>query len=160
MCTVSFVRWRRRWRWWASAGRLLVVRELLCGNYRFGEILHGVPLMSRSLLSQRLKTLEDAGLVERRERAAGNGHEYHLTPAGESCGRSCSGWGRGDSAGCGASPSDQLDPVLLMWDLRRNLDPQRLPERTHRRDVLVSRPAGKEEPLLAARSSARRSSCA
>ena len=39
---------------------LLIVRELLCGNYRFGEILHGVPLMSRSLLSQRLKALEDA----------------------------------------------------------------------------------------------------
>ena len=68
---------------------LLIVRELLCGNYRFGEILHGVPLMSRSLLSQRLKALEDAGLVERRERAAGNGHEY-LPDAGgrRSCGRS------------------------------------------------------------------------
>ena len=27
-------------------------------------------------------------------------------------------------------PSDKLDPVLLMWDLRRNLDPRRLPERS------------------------------
>jgi DNA-binding HxlR family transcriptional regulator len=58
---------------------LLIVRELLTGNYRFGEILHGVPLMSRSLLAQRLKALEDAGLIERRERAAGNGHEYALS---------------------------------------------------------------------------------
>ena len=48
---------------------LLVVRELLCGNYRFNELLLGVPLMSRSLLSQRLKTLEAAGLVERAARA-------------------------------------------------------------------------------------------
>src|SRR6266540_2701061 len=62
---------------------LLIVRELLTGNFRFGEILHGVPLISRSLLSQRLKALEDANLIDRRERAAGNGHEYCLTPAGE-----------------------------------------------------------------------------
>src|SRR6187549_1999554 len=61
---------------------LLVVRELLCGNYRFNEILNGVPLMSRSLLSQRLKTLEQAGIVERVERASGGGHEYRVTAAG------------------------------------------------------------------------------
>jgi len=28
---------------------LLIIRELLCGNYRFGEILHGVPLISRTV---------------------------------------------------------------------------------------------------------------
>ena len=62
---------------------LLIVRELLCGNYRFSEILHGVPLMSRSLLSQRLKALEEAGLVERRSAPPATAHrKYRLTAAG------------------------------------------------------------------------------
>lgn len=108
---------------------LLIVRELLCGNYRFGEILHGVPLMSRSLLSQRLKALEDADLVERRERAGGNGHEYCLTPAGEELRPVVHGLGNWGQRWARRKPTDKLDPVLLMWDLRRNLDLQRLPER-------------------------------
>jgi len=108
---------------------LLIIRELLCGNYRFGEILHGVPLMSRSLLSQRLKALEDASLIERSERAGGNGHEYVLTAAGEELRPIVFGLGNWGQRWVRRNPKDKLDPVLLMWDLRRNLDPRRLPER-------------------------------
>ena len=109
---------------------LLIVRELLCGNYRFSEILNGVPLMSRSLLSQRLKTLEEAGVVERREREGGGGFEYRVTPAGRELEPVVFGLGAwGKRWAGGKLDSEQLDPVLLMWDLRRNLDPARLPER-------------------------------
>ena len=108
---------------------LLILRELLCGNYRFGEILHGVPLISRSLLSQRLKALEDANLVERRERAGANGHEYHLTAAGRELRPIVDGLGTWGQRWLRRNPKDKLDPVLLMWDLRRNLDPRCLPER-------------------------------
>jgi DNA-binding HxlR family transcriptional regulator len=108
---------------------LLIVRELLCGNYRFGEILHGVPLMSRSLLSQRLKALEDANLIERRERPVGGGHEYRLTAAGEQLRPIVDGLGNWGQRWLRRNPKDKLDPVLLMWDLRRNMDPGRLPER-------------------------------
>jgi DNA-binding HxlR family transcriptional regulator len=59
---------------------LLVVRELLSGSRRFGEIQRGVPLMSPTLLSQRLSRLERAGLVEARP-ASGNRREYHPTVA-------------------------------------------------------------------------------
>jgi len=75
---------------------LLIVRELICGNYRFNEIMNGVPLMSRSLLSQRLKMLEEAGIIERRARA-GAGFEYRLTTAGrelESVVMGLGTWGR------------------------------------------------------------------
>ena len=109
---------------------LLVVRELLCGNYRFGEILHGVPLMSRSLLAQRLRVLEDAGLGQRRERAAGNGHEYHLTEAGRELRPIVFGLGTWGQRWVRHNNKESLDPVLLMWDLRRNLDPACLPRRT------------------------------
>jgi DNA-binding HxlR family transcriptional regulator len=106
---------------------LLIVRELLCGNYRFGEILNGVPLMSRSLLSQRLKALEEANLIERRERAGGAGHEYHLTEAGQELRPIVMGLGSWGQRWVRRKPKDKLDPVLLMWDLRRNLDARHLP---------------------------------
>ena len=107
---------------------LLIVRELLCGNYRFNELLNGVPLMSRSLLAQRLKTLEQAGVIERGERARGGGFEYRMTPAGrelEPVVRGLGTWGQRWARN--APGRDELDPVLLMWDLRRNLDMERLP---------------------------------
>ena len=47
----------------------LVIRELaLTGSKRFNDIQRGVPLMSSSLLTKRLRQLEEAGLVERRAR--------------------------------------------------------------------------------------------
>src|SRR5213592_3612865 len=59
----------------------LVIRELaLTGSSRFNDIQRGVPLMSSSLLSKRLRQLEHAGIIERRER------EYHLTAAGRELG--------------------------------------------------------------------------
>lgn len=65
----------------------LVIRELaLTGSRRFNDIQRGVPLMSSSLLTKRLRQLEKAGIVERRQRADGKGSEYHLTPAGEELG--------------------------------------------------------------------------
>jgi DNA-binding HxlR family transcriptional regulator len=107
---------------------LLIVREILCGNYRFSEILNGVPLMSRSLLAQRLKTLEQAGVVERRARDAG-GFEYRVTAAGRELEPVVSGLGAwGQRWARRRLEAESLDPVLLMWDLRRRLDPERLPE--------------------------------
>ncbi len=65
----------------------LVIRELaLTGSRRFNDIQRGVPLMSSSLLTKRLRQLERAGLVERRPRPDGKGSEYHLTPAGNELG--------------------------------------------------------------------------
>jgi DNA-binding HxlR family transcriptional regulator len=62
----------------------LVLRELaLSGSRRFNDIQRGVPLMSSSLLSTRLRQLERAGIVQRRHRLDGRATEYHLTPAGE-----------------------------------------------------------------------------
>ncbi len=61
----------------------LVIREMaLVGSHHFNDIQRGVPLMSSSLLTKRLRQLGQAGIVERRPRPDGNGSEYHLTPAG------------------------------------------------------------------------------
>src|SRR5688572_33475520 len=60
----------------------LVVRELLCGSTRFNEIRRGVPRMSASLLAQRLRKLEQVGVIKRVQ-GSGTSAEYHLTGAGE-----------------------------------------------------------------------------
>jgi DNA-binding HxlR family transcriptional regulator len=97
----------------------LVVRELLCGSVRFNDLQRGVPRMSSSLLSRRLKELQYAGVVERRRGRAG--FEYHLTPAGrelfpvvEAMGLWAHRWLQHANIAPG-----NLDPNLLMWDIRR-----------------------------------------
>src|SRR5262249_57109664 len=62
----------------------LVLRELLCGSTQFSDLHRGVPLMSRSLLSLRLKQLEQIGVVERKH--GPQGPQYHLTQAGRGLG--------------------------------------------------------------------------
>jgi len=102
----------------------LVVRELLCGSTRFNDLQRGVPRMSSSLLAQRLKQLQYAGVVERSRSAAGV--EYRLTAAGkelfpvvEAMGVWAQRWLRHELIA-----ADNLDPDLLMWDIRRTVSAQ------------------------------------
>ena len=60
----------------------VILREMVSGSTRFSEIQRGAPLMSPSLLTKRLKELEAAGVIERRQAASGRAFEYHLTEAG------------------------------------------------------------------------------
>ena len=107
----------------------LVVRELLSGSVRFNDLQRGVPRMSSSLLSRRLKDLEFAGIIERRRAEKGPGWEYHLTGAGrellpiiEGMGLWAQRWSRNDLVA-----DDNLDPDLLMWDIRRNVSAEGMP---------------------------------
>lgn len=59
---------------------LLVVREILCGSRRFSEIRRGIPRISKTMLSERLQALVQAGALSRDEGA--QGPEYALTAAG------------------------------------------------------------------------------
>lgn len=107
----------------------LVIRELLSGSRRFNDIQRGVPLMSSALLSERLKTLERCGVVERKPVPGGRAHEYHLTRAGEELRpwvELMGVWGQ-RWVRRGVTPED-ADPALLMWDMRRNIDVERLPD--------------------------------
>jgi DNA-binding HxlR family transcriptional regulator len=62
----------------------LILREIvLFDRHHFSEIQHGVGRISQSLLAQRLRTLEGAGVIERRPNRFGRGWEYHPTQAGK-----------------------------------------------------------------------------
>ena len=96
----------------------LVVRELLCGSRRFNDLHRGVPRMSTSLLAQRLRHLEDIGVVRRS--AAGKVWEYSLTEAGEDLRPIIMALGHWGARWIGSRlRDDALDAGLLMWDIRR-----------------------------------------
>lgn len=100
---------------------ILVVRELAAGSQSFNDLRKGLPLMSPTLLSARLKALEQSGIVERTSR---DKHvSYVLTDAGDELTRiiwQLGTWGhrwvRSDLG------SDDLDPSLLIWDIHRTIN--------------------------------------
>jgi DNA-binding HxlR family transcriptional regulator len=108
---------------------LLIVRELLSGSRRFGDVQRGIPRISRTMLSARLRELADAGVIERH---AGDsaGSEYRLTPAGlelEAVVRELGTWGQR------WLPRElrprELDPHALVWDIHRRVSPDALPDK-------------------------------
>ena len=105
---------------------LLIVRELLCGSRRFGEIQRGIPLISRTMLSARLRELAEAGVIARLAAAGG---EYRLTAAGQELAavvRELGAWGQR------WLPRElhptELDARALVWDIHRRVRRDALPD--------------------------------
>jgi DNA-binding HxlR family transcriptional regulator len=108
----------------AERWNLLIVREVLAGSGRFNDIHRGLPGLSRTLLSQRLRQLQRAGLV-----SAGDG-TYHLTEAGAALEPVLQVLGQWAVRWCFPRPQDdQLNPQLLMWRMRAGLAHDQLPDR-------------------------------
>jgi DNA-binding HxlR family transcriptional regulator len=107
----------------------LVLRELaLTGSKRFNDIQRGVPLMSSSLLSKRLRQLEHAGIVERRQRLDGKGSEYHLTEAGQELGPVLAQIGMWSERWLRRPIFEETpDTGLLMWWVRGTVKREALP---------------------------------
>ena len=104
---------------------LLVVRELLCGSRRFGDIQRGVPRISRTMLSARLRELASAGVIARDD--AG---DYALTPAGQELAPIVEGLGVWGQRWLSRHLDDEeLDVDALVWDMRRRVDRDALPTR-------------------------------
>lgn len=110
---------------------ILLLRELVAGSSRFNDLRRGVPRMSTALLSRRLKELQAAGIVERVASSQSHGaHEYHLTEAGRDLRSVIETMGVWGQRWIEADVSlENLDPALLMWDMRRSLDTTPLPQR-------------------------------
>ena len=119
----------------------LIIRELITDDQSFNDLRKGVPLMSPSLLSSRLKSLENCGVVERNK--TDKGVIYSLTEAGEELrpvieqlGVWGQRWARSDMS------KRDLDPTLLMWDAHRRIDTSYFPgERSVLRFEFVDYPS-------------------
>ena len=108
----------------------LILREMYCGTRRFNDLRRGVPRMSPSLLSKRLVEMREAGIIEEVATKKGGGTEYQLTPAGEDLKPIVMSLGFWAQRWVDSKLSlKKLDPSLLMWDMRRWLDPKPLPKR-------------------------------
>jgi DNA-binding HxlR family transcriptional regulator len=108
----------------------LVLRELLSGTTRFNDLRRGLPRMSPTLLSKRLKELEEAGVIATHATGQASAVEYKLTQAGEDLRDVIMSLGVWGQRWVESSLSlKNLDPSLLMWDMRRNLVPSSLPDR-------------------------------
>jgi DNA-binding HxlR family transcriptional regulator len=100
----------------------IIIRELCFGARSFGQLLEAAPPISRTVLAQRLKQLEQFGVVHIEPKPTGKGHLYRLTPAGEdfrSIIELLSVWGQ--RWGQGLLGPDDLDPQALVWGIV-NLD--------------------------------------
>ena len=108
---------------------IVLLRELVAGSTRFNDLRRGVPRMSPTLLSQRLKELEAAGVIERKRLKSEKGvFEYRMTASGRDLRPVVEAMGSWGQKWVEAKLSlENLDPSLLMWDMRRNLNPSPLP---------------------------------
>jgi DNA-binding HxlR family transcriptional regulator len=108
---------------------MVLLREFVAGSSRFNDLRRGVPRMSPTLLSQRLKELESSGIIERmRVRGERGVYDYRLTPAGRDLQPVIEAVGIWGQRWVESQVSlKNLDPSLLMWDMRRNLNPTPLP---------------------------------
>lgn len=107
---------------------ILILRELLVGTSRFGDLQRGLSQISPTLLTKRLNQLCDYGLVARKTSANSPRSEYHLTPAGRelrpivmAMGKWGMKWARSEM------DESELDVELLMSDFTRRLDATQLP---------------------------------
>jgi DNA-binding HxlR family transcriptional regulator len=108
----------------------LILRELFAGEQRFNDIRRGVPLISRSLLTQRLRDLEAAGVIASQPVSGGRGREYRLTQAGQEFRAVVDGLGAwGQRWSIEQFDVERLDVGVLMWNVRRGIARERLPER-------------------------------
>jgi DNA-binding HxlR family transcriptional regulator len=108
----------------------LILRELILGSHRFSDIERGLPSISRSLLVSRLRTLEDAGVIERLPRPQSKVVDYHLSDAGKELKLVIEALGAwGVRWAFGEPRLEELDGGLLVWKIHQRIDREALPER-------------------------------
>ena len=107
---------------------LLIVRELLGGASGFNELQRGLPGISRSVLTDRMRALERAEVVERRTGPRARTLEYRLTPAGRDLQPVVQALGEWGATWSFTEPrAEELDPDLLIVWMARHVDRGRLP---------------------------------
>jgi DNA-binding HxlR family transcriptional regulator len=104
---------------------MLIVRELVTGSQHFNDLRRGVPRMSPTLLSKRLSQLVRAGIVDRQ--ADGTQVRYVLTQAGQELRPVVETLGAWGVRWMGELGDQDLDPKLLLWDMRRNIHHSAVP---------------------------------
>jgi DNA-binding HxlR family transcriptional regulator len=106
---------------------ILIIRELLMGGTRFNELQRGLSLISPTILTKRLNSLVDYGLVVKKKIPGQQGYEYfptesckELLPVIKSLGEWGMRWARDNVL------DTEYDVELLMLYLQRSIQPDKL----------------------------------
>ncbi|WP_326523750.1 winged helix-turn-helix transcriptional regulator [Sphingomonas sp.] len=102
---------------------LPIMRELMLGPRRFGELRRSLPALSANILTQRLEGLEEAGIVLRtRLPPPASVQVYALTEWGQQAGPVFQALGRWAARSPLHDPTKPFSPVSLMLSLRTMID--------------------------------------
>ena len=106
---------------------LLIVRELMLGARRFSDIRASLPGISAKVLTERLVSLEEAGVLLRRELPPpGKAQVYELTAWGYAAEPLIQELGRWAAQSSAHDPTLPLSPVSLMLSMRTMVDRRRV----------------------------------
>jgi DNA-binding HxlR family transcriptional regulator len=105
---------------------LLVVRELLLGPKRFTDLRAGIPDISPNVLGQRLRELEESGIVRRRKLAPPAAAQvYELTEWGRELEPAILSLGRWASHSPSFPADAEMGPDSLVLALKTAFDPEK-----------------------------------
>lgn len=105
---------------------LLIVRELMFGGRRFTDLRGGLPGISAKVLTERLESLEEAGIVVKRQLPPPAAAQvYELTRWGYAAEESIKTLGRWAATSPDHDPMLPLSPASLMLSLRTMADGSR-----------------------------------
>jgi DNA-binding HxlR family transcriptional regulator len=105
---------------------LLVVRELLLGPKRFTDLRAGIPDISPNVLGQRLRELEESGIVRRRKLAPPVAAQvYELTEWGRELEPAILSLGRWASGSPSFPVGAEMGPDSLVLALKSTFDPDK-----------------------------------
>ncbi len=105
---------------------LLILRDMMTGTTRFNDLARGLPGLSRTLLTKRLRHLERFGVVER------SGTHYVLTASGRALEPVVFGLAQWGAEWMFGDPlPDELDAQLLVWWMHSRVDTSGLAGERH-----------------------------
>ncbi len=104
----------------------IIVRNISLGCHSFSDILGGAAGLSKTLLVDRLRMLERAGIVDAVSKPRGRGSLYYLTQAGEELAEVCESLGKWGARWM-EMETEHMDPVPVLWAKARSWDLDALP---------------------------------
>jgi DNA-binding HxlR family transcriptional regulator len=108
---------------------LLLLSEMWSGSTHFNEIKRGVPGMSPTLMSRRLKQMEENGLVNRSLNRGTGEITYTTTQTADELAPIVRELGLWANRNVDSDVTlEHLDARLLMWNMRRKIDQTALPQ--------------------------------
>ncbi|HSK58132.1 MAG TPA: helix-turn-helix domain-containing protein [Actinomycetospora sp.] len=135
----------------AERWNLLIIRDLMGPGRGFNDLHRCLPRISRSMLADRLRRLERAGVVTRTSHGVGHAVEYRLTEAGRELEPVLLALGDWSVRRLFGDPAPaQLDPAMLAFRMSEKVHPGRLPPNRTVVELRCRRPDSRQWLLLEA----------